>query len=45
MLRNTGLTVTEISERCGCKNPYHFSRLVKRSQGMPPREVRRQAWR
>src|SRR5271165_167863 len=41
MLRDTGLTVAEISARCGCKNSFHFSRLVKRSQGMPPREVRR----
>jgi AraC-like DNA-binding protein len=44
MLRDTGLTVAEISALCGCKNPFHFSRVVKRSQGMPPREVRRQAW-
>jgi AraC-like DNA-binding protein len=44
LLRDTGLTVAEISERCGCKNPFHFSRLVKRSQGISPREVRRQAW-
>ncbi|MGA2017181.1 MAG: AraC family transcriptional regulator [Opitutaceae bacterium] len=45
MLRDTGLTVAEISARCGCKNPFHFSRLVKRSQGISPREVRRSAWR
>jgi AraC family transcriptional regulator of arabinose operon len=45
MLRDTGLTVTEISGRCGCKNPFHFSRLVKRSQGVSPREVRRRAWK
>jgi AraC-like DNA-binding protein len=45
MLRDTGLTVAEISARCGCKNPFHFSRLVKRTQGISPREVRRQAWR
>ena len=44
MLRDTGLTVAEISALCGCKNPFHFSRLVKRSQGVPPREVRRRAW-
>ena len=44
MLRDTGLTVAEISARCGCKNPFHFSRLVKRSQGISPREVRRRAW-
>ena len=45
MLRDTGLTVAEISSLCGCKNPFHFSRLVKRSQGTSPREVRRQAWK
>jgi len=45
MLRNTGLTVSEISVRCGCKNPFHFSRLITRSQGMSPRELRRRAWR
>jgi AraC-like DNA-binding protein len=44
MLRDTGLTVAEISARCGCKNPFHFSRLVKRSQGISPREVRQRAW-
>ncbi|MBM3852718.1 MAG: helix-turn-helix transcriptional regulator [Verrucomicrobia bacterium] len=45
MLRDTGLTVAEISARCGCKNPFHFSRLVRRSQGISPREVRLRAWR
>jgi AraC-like DNA-binding protein len=45
MLRDTGLTVAEISARCGCKNPFHFSRLVRRSQGIAPREVRQRAWR
>jgi len=45
MLRDTGLTVAEISALCGCKNPFHFSPFVKRSQGISPREVRRQVWR
>jgi len=45
MLRDTGLTVAEISSLCGCKNPFHFSRIVKRSQGISPREVRRAAWK
>jgi transcriptional regulator GlxA family with amidase domain len=45
MLRDTGLTVAEISAHCGCKNPFHFSRIVKRSLGISPREVRRAAWR
>lgn len=45
LLRNTGLTVAEISDRCGCKNPFHFSRLVRKSLGQSPRAVRRAAWR
>ncbi len=44
MLGDTGLTVAEIAERCGFANPFHFSRLVRRIQGMNPTEVRRRAW-
>ncbi len=45
LLAETGLTNTEIADRCGFKNPFHFSRLVRRLQGLSPREVRRQAWK
>ncbi|HZZ59008.1 MAG TPA: AraC family transcriptional regulator [Opitutaceae bacterium] len=45
MLRATGLTVAEIAAQCGFKNPFHFSRAIRRSLGASPREVRRQAWR
>ena len=45
MLQTTGLTVAEIGDRCGCKNPFHFSRLIKRSQGIGPREIRQRAWK
>ena len=44
MLSQTGLTVGEIAYKCGFKNPFHFSRLVKNHQGIPPREVRCRAW-
>jgi len=44
MLSQTGLTIAEIAYKCGFKNPFHFSRLVKTHQGLPPREVRNRAW-
>lgn len=44
LLGETGLTVAEIAARCGFRNPFHFSRLVRRAQGACPREVRRRAW-
>ena len=44
MLSQTGLTIGEIAYKCGFKNPFHFSRLVKQHQGIPPREVRNCAW-
>lgn len=44
MLAETGLTVAEIAYRCGFKNPFHFSRLVRQHHGCSPRELRRRAW-
>ncbi len=44
MLEETGHTVAEIAYRCGFKNPFHFSRLIKQQAGRPPREIRRRAW-
>ena len=41
---DTGLSVAEIAAQCGFKNPFHFSRAVKRLQGLPPREIRKHAW-
>jgi AraC-like DNA-binding protein len=45
MLAATGLTISEIADRCGFKNPFHFSRLLKKLQGISPREFRQRAWR
>jgi AraC-like DNA-binding protein len=44
MLNDTGLSIAEIAYRCGFKNPYHFSRMIKAAQGSSPRIVRRKAW-
>jgi len=43
LLAETGLSVDEIANQCGFKNPFHFSRCVRRMQGHPPREIRRRA--
>jgi AraC-like DNA-binding protein len=45
LLAATGLTVSEIAERCGFKNPFHFSRLMKKMQGVSPRQLRERAVR
>jgi transcriptional regulator GlxA family with amidase domain len=44
MLRETGLTVAEVANRCGFQSPFHFSRWVRALHGAPPRAVRAQAW-
>jgi len=44
LLRETGLTVSEIAYRCGFQTPFHFSRWVKQVNGMSPKEFRAQAW-
>lgn len=45
LLTASGLTVGEIADRCGFKNPFHFSRLLRRMQGLSPRQLRQRAWR
>ena len=44
LLTASGLTVAEIADRCGFKNPFHFSRLLRRMQGVSPRKLRQRAW-
>ena len=44
LLTATGLTVSEIADRCGFKNPFHFSRLLRKMQGVSPRQLRQKAW-
>jgi AraC-like DNA-binding protein len=44
LLQATGLSVNEISERCGFQNPFHFSRIIKEHYGLSPRAFRARAW-
>ncbi len=44
LLRETGLSVAEVADRCGFQSPFHFSRWVRSLHGAPPRTVRAQAW-
>jgi AraC-like DNA-binding protein len=44
MLAETGLTAGEIAYKCGFKNPFHFSRLIRQHHGYSPRTLRRRAW-
>jgi AraC-like DNA-binding protein len=44
LLAGTGLSVAEIAERCGFRNPFHFSRMVRAHHGASPRALRHQAW-
>ncbi|MGO4544872.1 AraC family transcriptional regulator [Paenibacillus sp. 2TAB23] len=44
-LTHTGLTITEISLRCGFKSSFHFARTVKQHTGQTPTEVRQSSWR
>lgn len=44
LLRETGLQMQEIADRCGFPSPYHFSRLLKKRYGVSPTKYRQQAW-
>jgi AraC-like DNA-binding protein len=45
LLRETGLTVSEIAYRSGFQTPFHFSRWVQQVHGMSPKEFRAMAWK
>jgi len=44
LLAETGLTVSEIADRCGFQNVFHLSRLVRRRTGLSPTRLRRKQW-
>jgi AraC family transcriptional regulator of arabinose operon len=44
LLRDTGLSVSEIAYRVGFSTPYHFSRRVKQQLGLCPRQLRQRYW-
>jgi AraC-like DNA-binding protein len=41
MLKNTNLTVAQVSEHLGYSEQFYFSRCFKQSFGMSPREYRK----
>ncbi|NIK67192.1 AraC family transcriptional regulator [Paenibacillus sp. BK720] len=44
LLTNTGLTVTEIAQRCGFKTSHHFARQLKQTTGRTASEIRQLSW-
>jgi AraC-like DNA-binding protein len=44
LLRETGLTVSEIAFQCGFQTPFHFSRWVRELFGESPRALRTKVW-
>lgn len=44
LLYSTGLSVAEIAEQSGFKNPYHFSRYIKEHYGYNPKTLRLRKW-
>ena len=44
LLRFSGLSIEEISERCGITPLYYFSRIFKQVEGISPRDYRKK-WR
>lgn len=44
MIRNSGLSVSEIAFSCGYENANHFSRHIKEKFGSTPTEIRRRKW-
>lgn len=43
LLKETGLSISEIAFRSGFQDPYHFSKVVKKQLGISPREYRKAA--
>lgn len=44
LLRQTGLSISEIAYRTGFQTPFHFSRLVKELHQLAPKELRAKSW-
>ncbi|WP_214628888.1 AraC family transcriptional regulator [Paenibacillus agaridevorans] len=45
LLVHTGLTVTEIAERCGYQTTHHLARQIKQKTGLTATQVRRNSWK
>ncbi|MHA6483414.1 helix-turn-helix domain-containing protein [Paenibacillus sp. strain BS8-2] len=44
LLVHTGLTVTEIADRCGFKTTHHLARMMKQTTGMTASRIRETSW-
>ena len=44
LLSHTGLSIEEVSERCGFVNPFHFSRKFRQTYGQSPFAWRKELW-
>jgi AraC-like DNA-binding protein len=44
LLRETGLSASEISYQTGFQNPFHFSRLFRQKYRISPRDFRKRSW-
>lgn len=44
LLRTTNASVAEVASAVGIDDPSYFSRLFRRTQGVPPSEFARQSW-
>jgi len=44
MLAETGLSVSEIADRCGFQNVFHLSRLIRKRTGRSPTRLRNDSW-
>jgi AraC-like DNA-binding protein len=44
LLKYSNLNISEIANRCGFKDQFHFSRYINRQYGYPPRGIRKRHW-
>ncbi|MFE0559776.1 helix-turn-helix domain-containing protein [Paenibacillus sp. NPDC058910] len=44
LLKQTGLSISEIADRCGFKSTFHFAKSIKKQVGLTPTEIRQSSW-
>ncbi|MGZ9586441.1 helix-turn-helix domain-containing protein [Paenibacillus marinisediminis] len=44
LLKQSGLSISEITYRCGFKSTFHFAKSIKRQVGLTPTEIRQSSW-
>lgn len=45
MMRNSNMNISEISEILGFKNPFYFSRVFRKVNGIPPSDYMSRIYR